>query len=332
MNNFSRTWKLLSLILLCATLRIQAQELTLLGGLLPKTNSQGSSYTWQVDYRQDFFRNFAASIAYINEGHVPGHHRDGTAWEAWGRLPFLQDRFSISLGLGIYYFYDTQLLPGGDTADIHGTAPIYSLSGTGYLSDRWFYRILFNRISPAHENKVNTLTVGMGFWFGQDEKPTPGKLGDAPNEKAFVTENELTAFVGQSVVNTFLSPKARAYAGEYRRGVFPHVDWTASVIYEGDPEIVRRSGIATQLWFVNTFFSDRFTMGGGLGPYVFLDRKHPASAGKKNPAALAPLASLTFSVRLDDHWSVRAVFDRVTSNYNRDSDIFLLGLGYRWSR
>ena len=263
---------------------------------------------------------------------MPGHHRDGTAWEAWGRLPFLQDRFSISLGLGIYYFYDTQLLPGGDTADIHGTAPIYSLSGTGYLSDRWFYRILFNRISPAHENKVNTLTVGMGFWFGQDEKPTPGKLGDAPNEKAFVTENELTAFVGQSVVNTFLSPKARAYAGEYRRGVFTHVDWTASVIYEGDPEIVRRSGIATQLWFVNTFFSDRFTMGGGLGPYVFLDRKHPASAGKKNPAALAPLASLTFSVRLDDHWSVRAVFDRVTSNYNRDSDIFLLGLGYRWSR
>jgi len=29
---------------------------------------------------------------------------------------------------------------------------------------------------------------------------------------------------------------------------------------------------------------------------------------------------------------MRAVFDRVTSSYNRDSDIFLLGLGYRWPR
>ena len=50
------------------------------------------------------------------------------------------------------------------------------------------------------------------------------------------------------------------------------------------------------------------------------------------PAAIAPLASLTCSVRLSEHWIIRAVFDRVTSNYNRDSDIFLLGFGYRWPR
>jgi hypothetical protein len=29
---------------------------------------------------------------------------------------------------------------------------------------------------------------------------------------------------------------------------------------------------------------------------------------------------------------MRMVFDRVTSSYNRDADIFLLGLGYRWRR
>ena len=241
MNNCLQTWKLSVLFLLCAGLKLQAQELTILGGLLPKTNFARSSFTWQVDYRQDLYRNFAASIAYINEGHVPGHHRDGTAWEAWGRLPFAQNRFSISVGAGIYYLYDTQLLPNGDTADIHGTAPIFSLSATGYLSDRWFYQVRINRISPANQNKVTTLTAGAGFWFGRSDKPTPGKLGDAPNEQAYVTENELTVFGGQSVVNTFLSQKARAYAGEYRRGVFPHVDWTASAIYEGDPEIIRRS-------------------------------------------------------------------------------------------
>ena len=327
-----RIWTLSAAVLLGAGLHLGAQELTVLGGVLPKTDSQKSSYTWQVDYRQDFYRNLAGSIAYINEGHLPAHHRDGTAWELWGRLPFDGDRFSVSLGLGAYYYFDTQPLPGGDTADVHGTALITSLALNGYLSNRWFYRFNYNRISPTGQIKVNTLMAGAGFWFGRDKKPTPGKLGDAPDEKAYVSERELTIYGGHSVVNTFLSPKARAYAGEYRQGVISHLDWTASAIYEGDPQIVRRSGVATQLWAVNTFFDDRITVGAGLGPYVYLDHKHPASPGSRTPAAVAPLASLTLSTKISDHWIVRLIFDRVASNYNRDSDIFLAGLGYRWGR
>lgn len=332
MHLFFRTWKLSVLLLLCSFARLPAQELTFLGGMMKTSNFEESSYSWQVDYRQDFHRNFAASIAYINEGHVTGHHRDGTAWQVWGRLPLFQDRVAIALGLGAYYFFDTQPLPGGDTANVHGTAPIYSLSATGYLSNRWFYRVQVNQISPRREMKTTTAAIGAGFWFGRDKKPTPGKLGDAPADRGYITENELTFFTGQSVVNTFFSEQARAYAVEYRRGIIRHLDWTVSGIYEGDPEIIRRNGVATQLWAVNTFFNERIAVGGGLGPYVYLDHKHPASAGKKNPAAIAPLASLTFAVRLSDHWIMRLVFDRVTSSYNRDADIFLIGLGYRWPR
>lgn len=333
MHHPLRLWRLSAvLLLLGAGLNLQAQELSFLGGLLPKTSFERSSYTWQVDYRQDFYRNFAGSIAYINEGHLPGHHRDGNAWEGWGRLPLFQNRLSIAAGFGAYYFFDTQPLPGGDTANVHGTSPIYSLSATGYFANRWFYRFNFNRITPTHQIQTNTVSVGGGFWFGRDKKPTPGKLGDAPDEYDFVTPNELTLYGGQSVVNTFLSQKALACAGEYRRGLIPHLDWTASAIYEGDPKIIRRSGVATQLWFVNTFFNDRISMGGGLGPYIYLDHKHPPRTGSKNPAAVAPLASLTFSTQLSDNWIVRLIFDRVTSSYNRDADIFLVGLGYRWRR
>ena len=327
-----RTWQLSALLFLCLGLTLSAQELTVLGGVLPKTNIERSSYTWQVDYRQDFYRNLSASIAYLNEGHLREHHRDGTAWEVWGRLPVFHDRFSVSVGVGAYYFFDTQPLPGGDTANVHGTALITSLSGTGYLSNRWFYRFMVNRITPANDVQVTTLTLGAGFWFGQDRKPTPGKLGDAPDEAGSVTGNELTVFGGQSVVNTFFSQQAWAYAGEYRRGVLPHVDWTASAIYEGDPKIVRRSGVATQLWAVNTFFHDRIAVGAGLGPYIYIDHKHPAGAAKKNPAAITPLASLTLSVRLSEQWAMRLIFNRVTTDYNRDADIFLVGLGYRWPR
>lgn len=322
----------LGILALSTGARLPAQELSFVGGVMNTAKFEESSYTWQVDYRQNLYRNFAASIAYINEGHVPGHHRDGTAWQAWGRLPLFRDRVAVSLGLGAYYFFDTQPLPGGDTANVHGTAPIVSLSATGYLSNRWYYRLMVNHIAPENEMRVTTMAVGAGFWFGRDQKPTPGKLGDAPEQYAYVTENEFTLFGGQSVVNTFLSEKALAYAAEYRRGLVPHIDWTVGAIYEGDPQIIRRSGLTAQLWAVNTFFDGRIAVGGGLGPYIYLDHKNPAGAGDINPAAVAPLASLTFAVRLSDAWLARLVFNRVTSSYNRDADIFLLGLGYRWPR
>jgi hypothetical protein len=83
---------------------------------------------------------------------------------------------------------------------------------------------------------------------------------------------------------------------------------------------------------VNTVFDERIAVGGGLGPYIYLDQQHSAAAGSKNPAAIAPLAALTFAVRLAENGIMRLVFDRVTSSDNRDADIFLMGLGYRWPR
>ena len=330
--HLTRAWQRWAVLLFCTCLNLSGQELSLLGGAMNTAHFESSSYSWQVDYHQDFYRNLAASVAYINEGHLPGHHRDGTAIEAWGRWPFAQNRFSVSVGLGVYYYFDTQQLPSGETANIHGTAPILSVAATGYLSNRWLYRLMLNRIHPAHEMKVNTAVLGVGYWFGQEQKPTPGKRGSAPDEQPYVTENELTVFGGQSVVNTYFSEQAHAFALEYRRGLARHIDWTTSVIYEGDPGIVRRSGLATQVWAVNSFFNDRVTVGIGLGPYVFLDRKHPLEAGRSNSAFVAALGSLTIAQRFSEHWLARLVFDRVTSSYNRDADVFLLGVGYRWQK
>jgi hypothetical protein len=177
----------------------------------------------------------------------------------------------------------------------------------------------------------------VGYWFGQHRRPIGKKPGkEVPDEKEYVTEPELAVFGGQSVVNTLLSQKALAGAAEYRQGILPHLDGTASFIYEGDPKIVRRSGVAFQLWPVNTFLDKDTSVGIGLGPYIYIDRNHPVNSGQtvnvglKNPAAIAPLASLTIARRLSDHWITRVIWDRVTSNYNRDSDIFLIGLGYTW--
>lgn len=318
--------------LLLGVSRASAQELSLLGGLTTRAGFQRSSYNYQLDYRQDLYRNFAGSFAYINEGHFPDHHRDGTAWEGWVNLPLFQDRIAFSLGGGVYYFYDTQSLPNGDTADVHGTAPIFSATATGYFGDRWFYRVMINRINPSHDAKVQTFSAGLGYWFGPDRRPRGAHPARDPVADGYVTEPQVAVFGGKSVVNTYFSESAWAGAAEYRQGILPHIDVTGSVIYEGDPRVIRRSGVAAQVWPVNTFLNDTMSVGFGIGPYIFIDRKHQRVPGSKNPAAIAPLVSLTFAKRLSDAWFVRVMFDRVTSTYNRDADIFLLGLGYAWRK
>ena len=333
----TRGRKLFGLLLICLVLNLHGQELTFLGGTTTQTGIRNSTYTWQLDYRQDFYRNFASSIAYINEGHFLGHHRDGTSWEVWGNLPLFNDRLALSLGGGVYYFYDTIPAAGDGTADIHGAAAIFSFAATGYLSDRWFYRVMVNRISPTSDIRTTTAAVGVGYWFGLNRRPLGKTPGEADTIDAqYVTEPQLSLFGGQSVVNTFLSQKALAGAAEYRQGLLPHLDGTASFVYEGDPKIARRSGVAFQLWPVNTFFDESTSVGIGVGPYVFIDRNHPVNSGqtlnigRKNPAAIAPLVSLTIARQLSNQWIGRLIWDRVISNYNRDSDIFLVGLGYRW--
>lgn len=323
-------WKLSALIISCSGLGLHAQELTVLGGVATSGNFQKSAGAWEVDYRQDLYKYFDASTSYINEGHFPGHRRDGSAWEGWTNLPFWNDHIALSVGAGVYYYYDTQFLPTGGSTDIHGTAPIFSFTATGYLSDRWYYRFMINRINPAADIKDTTVEMGVGYWFGPHGRP----IGKEPNvsapDKAFVTESQLTIFGGQSIVNTFFSDKAWAGAAEYRQGLIPHLDLSSTYIYEGDPKTVRRSGVAVQLWPVNTFFDDNTSVGIGVGPYFYVDRKHPDTTTRTSPAAIAPLVSFTIARHLSNHWVARMVWDRVTSSYNRDSDIFLVGLGYSW--
>ncbi len=113
-----------------------------------------------------------------------------------------------------------------------------------------------------------------------------------------------------------------------------YIDATVAWINEGDPQVVRRNGFAAQLWPVNTFAFGRQSIGVGmgLGVYGYIDRKQIKPPGKSNSAALAFLISPAVTWEFSKHWSFRVVLHRVVTNYNRDADIYLAGLVYRWGR
>ena len=309
--------------------QLRAQELSVLYGSDVSANFKQTTYSYQVDYRQDFNPYLATSLGWINEGHFSTHKRDGYAWEAWLSLPTMDNHLSFSLGAGPYYYFDTQRQGATGSVDVHGTAPIYSFTATYYTDSRWFARFVVNQIVPNHDIKVNTASIGLGYWLGRGDRPKKGTFGDPPDAE-FVTVNELTLFGGKSVENTFTDSRTYAAELEYRHGLLPHVDGTIAYIYEGDPRLIRRNGAALQVWPVNAFGHGRFTVGMGFGIYTSIDRKNIAEVKGEHAPAISPLVSPTFSVRLSQSWVVRGVFNRVVSYNQPDSDVFLLGLGLRW--
>lgn len=150
------------LLLLLVPPFAHAREFSFLGGMTEAVGPSGTSYGWQIDYRHNFANHFALSAAWINEGHLHDHHRDGVAAELWGRVPLFDRRVSLAFGGGASHFFDTQLLPGGNHANVHGWSPIYSLSATCYMKTPWFARLAINHVHPPGEINTNMYLLGVG--------------------------------------------------------------------------------------------------------------------------------------------------------------------------
>lgn len=305
-----------------------ANEISALAGATTAIDTGEGSYAWQAAYRYNFLRNFAASIAWINEGHLKEHKRDGFAMQGWGRVPLLDNRMSIGVGAGIYQYFDTRLLPAGNHENVHGWAPVYSLTATYYTETPWFAQVAVNHIHPERDSNSDTYLVGVGYrlWKEAAALSTPGK-GDRP---ARTTGYEVMPFLGQVVMNSPGNEPGIGAGIEFRMGIDEHLDWTVTLLREEVSGTLDRTGLGTQIWLVDAFLARRVTLGFGAGLYSFVDFDSPPGSGESRNLDIAGLLTVTTSYRFSDRWFTRFNWNRVMSNDSRDTDLFLLGIGYRW--
>ncbi len=315
---------------LLSPLPSRANELSVLAGATEGIDTGGNSFAWQAAFRYNFLRNFAASLSWINEGHLEEHKRDGFAAQGWGRVPLLDNRLSIGVGAGIYQYFDTKLSPSGDQVNVHGWAPVYSLAATYYTETPWFAQAAVNHIHPEGDFNSNTFLVGVGYrlWKEADFPSVPGK-GDRPEK---TTGYEVMPFLGQVVVNRPGNDPGIGSGIEFRMGIDEHLDWTVTWLNEDVSGTIHRTGLATQIWLVDAFLARRVTLGFGAGLYSFVDREPVPDTGKNERLDIAGMVTVTAGYRFSDPWFTRFNWNRVMSNDNRDTDIFLLGLGYRWGQ
>lgn len=324
---------LLLLALILSPQMARGGELHFLAGGMREINSDNASYAFMGEYREGGGENIAVSTLYLNEGHVPNHHRDGFApVMVWGRTNLLDRQLSLALGAGPYLYADTTVSGSGQTKNDHNVGGIAGLSAIWYCESRLLLQARLNLVQTG--NSFNTATALVGVGYQLDTPKRPGPLPRPPRQREKTTDQELTLFLGQTVVNNPGSKQSMALDMEYRYGIAPYLDLTGSWLHEYGTRVVRRNGVMTQLWLVRDFLDDHLCLGIGAGPYLAVDRRSGPDIVDRNLSAFAtPMLSFTASIRNFDfnpNLSARLSLNRLVTNYDKDSDTFLLGVGYRF--
>ncbi|WP_298436083.1 hypothetical protein [Geobacter sp.] len=321
---------ILSVLLVMLACPVLAGEISLLGGYGVTNNPTQRASAWQVEYTEGLGEHFAWSLSYLNQGHFVEHHRDGNAVNLWVRASPFHPQLSLAAGAGAVFYYDT-IIPssGAPASDFHGWGTMVNVAANWYTKSRFVYELRGSWVKGGQS--FDTVSVLAGIGYQLDAPSTPGPLAKAPPQTELTTNNELTVFGGETVVNIPApagSGRSRAIALEYRRGLWRYVELTVGALYEGRNALIDRYGLTTQLWLAKPFFHDHLALGAGLGGYFAIDSRR--GNGGHGDVFVSEIASLTGSYRISQHWHIRATWDRVISSYDRDTDIFLGGIGYRF--
>ena len=304
-----------------------AQEFSLFAG--PLTGEHSHSYAWAMDYTEGFGQYLAGSIVWLNEGHMPDHHRDGPLVQVWGRFPLAQRRFVVALGVGPYRYFDTEAAQQGlGYSNTHGWGVVYSARATWYSSQRWTANLQLNHVQVASGPSTTAIMLGLGYQL--DSPDTPGPRDFALPRTHKVTNNEVTLLAGTTILNSLDSQSSFSQAIEYRRGLTNYLDATLGYLHEGNSETLRRDGITAQLWLTRAFFDDRLTLGVGAGAYAAIQHGDSNQNHGTGDGILSGLVSMSASFRMTQSWSARVTWNRVVTRYSRDTDMFLAGIGYRF--
>lgn len=307
-----------------------AQEVLALGGLQRTDDGGETSYGYTYSYQHNLAEHWFASFSYLNEGHVTNHHRDGHSVQIWWRYPFGDRHFNVAIGAGPYRYFDTtDRNADGNSDNHHGWGVLASVAATWYVNGGpWMLQARYNRAQTPSSIKTNTLLLGVGYQLDRGDRGGP--VVPAPSRTGNVTQNEITVFLGQTIVNTFGSETSFAKAIEYRSGLARYVSGTVSYINEGESSALRRNGLAGQLWLERAFLGDALTLGVGAGPYYAIDLSERGRTAPQDTSRWSGLLTMSASYRFSQRWVGRLSWNRTVTGYDRDTDIFMAGLGYRF--
>jgi hypothetical protein len=313
--------KLLTLPLLLACGFASAQDASLLAGALNNNMVHERSFAGELGFSQRMGEYTSLSAEYYNEGHPSRHHRDGVTSQLWVHTPYPEKGFSFGAAVGPYYYFDTTTGLGvaSDYRNLHGWGTLSSLSAKWHFEKRTYAEVRINHAKTHGEGDSNSILVGLGY----ELKNVPDHVRDKTEAKG---DHLLMVQAGQAIVNSFESERAIAYGIEYRDTVTQNMEWSLTALNEGRIGLVQRKGVAAQIWLLRPF-TERTVLELGGGGYAMRDRINRSDATEESKTHLVPILTIGMRYRLSPDWRAQLSFSRVVTEYHRDSDILLVGVG-----
>ena len=308
-------------LLLAVATAACAQDTSLLAGALHNSKVHEGSFAAEVGFAQRMNPYVSVSAEYYNEGHPSRHHRDGFTSQLWLHTAVPEQGLSFGVAAGPYYYFDTTTGVGAasEYRNLHGWGTLFSAGAKWHFEKRSYVEVRLNHANTHGEGDSNSILVGLGY-----------ELQNVPDHERRKTERAgdrlLMVQGGQAIVNSFESERARAYGLEYRDTVTQNMEWSVTALNEGRIGLVQRRGVAAQLWLLRPL-TDRTVLELGGGGYLMRDRINRDSTTEPSKTHLVPIVTLGARYRLSPLWRAQVSFSRVVTDYHRDSDILLVGVG-----
>ena len=313
-----------------------AQVLSYSAGL--STAEQARTYTWALAYEHGLSKHWAASLTWLNEGHIPNHHRDGQSVQLWTRLPVFDGRGMLEAGVGPYLYFDTTVHPGSARySDEHGVGALMSIRASYALTKHWTTQLQVNRVALRGSPDSTGAMLGIGYRFDVASKgawstgtrSTSTSSQAAPYAPADSTQ-AVTLYAGQTILNSTRSPSAFATALDWRTELGDHLAASFGYLHESSREQARRDGVTTQIWARQAFNDGRFELSAGTGLYYAINEYEGSEIPGPGDGTVSALISISAAYRLSNRWQARLTWNRVATHYDRDTDVIVGGLGFRF--
>jgi hypothetical protein len=302
------------------------QSLALLAGLTESDDHQTDTYAWQIEFQQQLNSLLSGSLSWLNEGHIPDHHRDGAAAQLWLNAPAWRERVVLSLGAGPYVYFDTESSPSArGYSDVHSVAAVLSASATLDLGAGWFARLNLNDVWAPADVGTYAVLLGGGYRFGNSDRSAPSS---ADQGGSGYPAQEIQLFAGQMILSDPSSSGGRTYGADYRLELARWAAWSATWYYDPGSPSGRRDRAATQLWLVEPLANDRLALSVGLGVYSEVGPETRPTTTSPNP--VSGLSGLRAEWRCSRHTSLVLTWQRTFTNDDNDRDIIALGYAFRF--
>jgi len=311
-----------------------ANELQLhVGGLRAGAGTE-ASYSWALEYRRPISDTVSASFSWLNEGHpegsIPNRHRDGQAVQLWWHTAPSARGLQLEVGLGPYRYFDTVSSSNRDGyVNAHGWGLLGSIGTTWYLGDGMLTSLRLNRVQTRAGMNTTALVASLGYRFSDASSALARRNASQPG---ITGRMEFGAMLGGTIVNSLSSEADLAKAISLRYNPRGNIGASLTYLDEGNLDtegsrIGRRAGLAPQLWLQDGLTS-RFSVGVGLGPYFATTRLRLPD--DEDASRVAVLVSVMAAYAITPSLTARLTWNRVGTNYDRDTDVVMFGLGYQF--